>query len=415
MEKERNQFFSQIGKFVLLKQNIIGFLILLTLFLLAYFLIDLNPNDNNVTWIFSSSMQTLAALIALLPISYSYYLHNMEDAKRDDYDGYIIRRLQKDVYYEMMFVIIYSLIVIVFNLFNLYLIYSIKNALFTVLFSALAIQFLVIYIYRLFDPERVNSILKDLDKAPTRRSKIKISLDEFITQYLNLEKAVKDYISNENDNELIDNLPLYDIVDNLSKDFEELNKHYDEFKEIIYHRNNLIHNYQDVEVDYEKYEKILDLITIFEKHNQYFVTQNIFNSVSSITDKIAQSLSEYLLEAKSMKAIDENYLGDMKEDICSLFHSHFVSDYYVTKSLEEATEADFEIIQNNYSNRKIAGIDIRTVDNKQLYEVSEPYFKRLQNRFLYLFLINFNHQNNSFDIIYKTKDNKTKVKTVIST
>lgn len=336
----------------------------------------------------------------------------MENAKKDDYDGYIIRRLQKDVYYEMMFVIIYSLFVIVFNLFNLYLVYSLKNALITVFFTALAIQYLVIYIYRLFDPERVNSILKDLDKAPSKRSQIKISLDEYITQYLNLETAVKDYISNENDNELIDALPLYDIVDNLSKDFEEINKHYDEFKEIIYHRNNLIHNYHEVEVDYEKYEKILDLISIFEKHNQYFITSNIFNSVSSVTGLIEKTLSEYLIEAKSMKEMDDNYLSDLKMDICSLFHSHFVSDYYFSKSLEEATETDFELIQNNYSNRKIVGIDIRTVETKKLMDIAEPYFKRLSNRFIYLIFINYNHNNNSFDIVYKTKDNKTKVKSI---
>jgi len=132
MDKEKNQWLNQIFRFLSLKQNIILFIILAGLFITAYFVVDLNPNDNNVTWIFSSSMQTLAALIALLPISYSYYIHNMEDAKKDDYDGYIIRRLQKDVYYEMMFVIIYSLVVIIFNLFNLYLIYNIKSALYTV-------------------------------------------------------------------------------------------------------------------------------------------------------------------------------------------------------------------------------------------------------------------------------------------
>jgi len=221
---------------------------------------------------------------------------------------------------------------------------------------------------------------------------------------------VKDYISNENDNELIDNQPLYDIVDNLSKDFGELDKHYAEFKEIIYHRNNLIHNYQDVQVDYEKYEKIIDLIQIFEKYNQNFVSTHIFNSITDITEKIEITLSEYLLESNSLKAMDENYLSDLKTDICSLFHSHFVSDYYVTKSLDEATETDFEVIQNNYSNRKIVGIDLRTVEPKQLNAVSEPYFKRLRLRFLYLFLINYNHSNNSFDIIYKTKDYKTRVK-----
>ncbi len=355
-------------------------------------------------------MQTLAALIALLPISYSYYIHNMEDVKKDDYDGYIIKKLKKDVYYEMMFVIIYSLFVIIFNLFNLYLIYNIKSALFTIFLTAVAIQFLVIYIYRLFDPDRVKSILKDLDKSSMNKSQVKISLDEFITQYLNLETAIKDYISNENDNELIDKLPLYDIVDNLSKDFPEINKYYESFKEIIYHRNNLIHNYHDVGVDFEKYEKINELIRIFDRKNQDFVMDNIFASVSSINSIIEKTLSEYLLELQSLKEMEDNYLGDLRENICSLFHSHFVNNYYYAKSLDEATEADFEIIQNNYSNRKIVGIDIRTVDSKELKNIAEPYFNRLNDRFIYLLLINFNHKNHSFEIIYKTKDNKTKIK-----
>ena len=412
MEKDKYYFWKQLSHFLSLKINIIIFLILLALFITAYFFVNLNTNDNNVTWIFSSSMQTLAALIALLPISYSYYLHNLENEKRDDYDSYIIRRLKKDVYYEMMFVIIYSLFVIVFNLFNLYLIYSLKNALFTVFLTGIAIQFLVIYIYRLFDPDRVNSILRDLDKAPVKQSKIKISLDQFITQYLNLEKTVKDYISNENDNEMIDNLPLYDIVDNLSKDFEEINKHYDTFKEIIYHRNNLIHNYTVVEVDYEKYEKILDLISIFEKHNQYFVTSKIFNSIAAVNGIIEKTLSEYLLESVNLKEMDENYLADLKADICSLFHSHFVSNYYITRSLDDASETDFEIVQNNYSNRRIVGIDIRTVMSKKLKDVAEPFFERLQDRFTYLILINYDHKANEYVIIYKTKDNKTRMKRV---
>ncbi len=412
MEKEKNMFFKQILKFLSLKQNYITFIILTAIFATAYLWLPQNTNDNNVTWIFSSSMQTLAALIALLPISYSYYIHNMDDINKEDYDRFVIRKLQKDVYYEMMFVIIYSLLVIIFNLLNLYLDYNIKSAIFTVFFTAVGIQFLVIYIYRLFDPEKVKNILKELDKSPAKKSKVKISLDEFITQYLNLESTVKDYISNENDNELIDKEPLYDIVDYLSKDFPELNKYYDTFKEIIFHRNNLIHNYHDTEVDYEKYQKILELINFFEKNNQYFITKFIFNSTSSIVGTIETCVREYMVEAKSMQEMDENYLSDLKNDICSLLHSHFVNDYYFTRSLDDALETDFEIIQNNYSNRKIVGIDIRTVSSKQLNSIADAFFNRLFDRFMYLFLINYNHKTNKFEIIYKTEDLKTRIKTI---
>ena len=403
MEKEKNLFFKQLLKFLTLKQNIILFFGLLIIFVVIYLVFTLNPNDANVTWIFSSSMQTLAALIALLPISYSYYLHNIEAAKKDDYDNYIIKKLEKDVYYEMMFVIIYSLIIIIFNLISLFLVYSIQAALFSAFFTVLAIQLLVIYIYRLFDPERVNNILRELDKTIVQKDQIKISLDQFITQYLNLESSVKDYISNENDNELIDDIPLYNIVDNLSKDFPEINKYYDTFKEIIFHRNNLIHNYHDVVVDYSKYEKIIDLINIFQKHNQYFITQNIFTDSSSIRVIIDKTLKEYLVESNSLKAMDGNYLEDLKEDVISLFRSHFVSTYYFGRGLTDATDTDFEIIQNNYSNRKIVGIDIRTVDSKLFHSIATSYFNRLKDRYLYLFIINYDYQNNAFDLFYRTK------------
>lgn len=403
MEKDKNLFFKQLLKFLTLKQNIILFSVLLVIFVVIYFVFTLNPNDANVTWIFSSSMQTLAALIALLPISYSYYLHNIEAAKKDDYDNYIIKKLEKDVYYEMMFVIIYSLIIIIYNLINLFLIYSIETALLSGFFTVLAIQLLVIYIYRLFDPERVNNILRELDKTTVKENQIKISLDQFITQYLNLETTIKDYISNENDNELIDDVPLYNIVDNLSKDFPEINKYYDTFKEIIFHRNNLIHNYHDVVVDYSKYERIIELIAIFKKHNEYFVTKNIFTDASNIREIIVKTLNEYLVESNSLKAMDGNYLEDFKEDIISLFRSHFVSNYYFTRSLADATDTDFEIIQNNYSNRKIVGIDIRTVDAKLFYTIATSYFNRLNDRYLYLFIINYDYKNNAFDLFYRSK------------
>ncbi len=408
MKVKKHQFLKQIFKFLLLKQNIIMTLILVIVFVVLYIVNIFGANNSNVTWIFSSSMQTLAALIALLPISYSYYLHNIEAAKGDNYDNYIIKKLEKDVYYEMMFVIIYSLVIIVFNLINLYLIYTLKSALFTAFFSVLAIQYLVVYIYRLFDPERVNNILKDLDKIVINPGQKKVSLDQFITQYLNLETAVKDYISNENDNELIDKLPLYDIVDNLSKDFPEINKHFDTFKEIIYHRNNLIHNYHDVEVDYSKYEKIMDLLNVFEKHNIYFITQSIFSSVAKVKDLIIASLKEYFIETNSLKQFDENYLTDFVEDICSMLHSHFVNDYYITRSVNGTMDTDFEVIQNNYSNRKLVGIDIRTADTKKFKELAKAFYKRMKNRYLYLFIINYDHKNNSFEVSYLTKGNEEK-------
>ena len=114
------------------------------------------------------------------------------------------------------------------------------------------------------------------------------------------------------------------------------------------------------------------------------------------------------IESTSLKQFDENYLTDFVEDICSVFHSHFVNDYYITKSVNGTMDTDFEIIQNNYSNRKLVGIDIRTADAKKFSELAQAFYKRMTHRYLYLFIINYDHKNNLFEVSYLTKGNEVR-------
>lgn len=360
---------------------------------------------NNMTWIYSSSMQTLAALIALLPISYGYYISNLDTEKNDNLDSYIINRLKADVYYDMMTVIAYSLIVIVINLLSFFTLSTMNGALIIGFLTIEGIGLISLYIYRLFDPNKVKEILTEYDtsKSVDPNQKV-ISLDTFITEYLKLESAVKDYISNENDNELVDRLPLYDIVDNLSKDFPDIQEHFNTFKEIIFHRNNLIHNYTDTVVDYAKYAKVIELTDLFEKYNNAFIQKRIFGNVVAIKNTIEKCLKEYLADEQNESEEPNTVPEDYKEDVISLLHSYFISEYYDTVSMDEATEADFEVIQNNYSERKLLGIDVKSIQPRNLQSIATSYFKRLQSRFMYVFLINYNPTKDIFVVMYQTKD-----------
>jgi len=352
-------------------------------------------------------MQTLAALIALLPISYGYYISNLDNENSDDFDTYIVNRLKSDVYFEMMTVILYSLIVIILNLLSFFVIYNVHFSFVIALLTIQGIGLIALYIYRLFDPNKVKEILKEFDTTSEIDPNQKvISLDEFITNYLELETLVKDYISNENDNEMIDSLPLYDIVDNLSKDFPEINEHYDTFKEIIFHRNNLIHNYTDTVVDYSKYAKIIELKDLFEKLNNMFIQKKIFGNVVKIKSTVETCLKEYLLDMQNSDIAIGSIPDDFKEDIISLLHSYFISEYYITKSLDDAQDADFEVLQNNYSERKIIGMDVKSILPKNLRSIAASYFNRLGQRFMYVFLINFDPKQNVFIVMYRTKDNE---------
>lgn len=53
--------------------------------------------------------------------------------------------------------------------------------------------------------------------------------------------------------------------------------------------------------------------------------------------------------------------------IISLQGSYFVNDYYFTKSFDRAIDIDFEVVQNNYSERRILGIDNKIINRKKLY------------------------------------------------
>lgn len=380
---------------------------LIAVYLLFRYYFTIELTSDNVTWIYSSSMQTLAALIALLPISYGYYINNLDNEKNDDLDSYIIERLKSDVYHNMMTVILYSLFVIIINLISFFIVFNASFAFIIALLTIEGIGLIALYIYRLFDPNKVKEILKEFDTSDKIDPNQKvISLDTFITEYLELETQVKDFISNENDNELVDDLPLYDIVDNLSKDFSEIQEHFDTFKEIIFHRNNLIHNYNDTVVDYSKYAKMLELRELFEKWNTMFIQRKIFGNVVKVKNTIEKVLKEYKIDMQNAIVKAGEVPSDFKDDITSLLHSYFISDYYYTRSLDDAKDTDFEITQSNYSERKLLGIDIKSIMKNNQDSIVEAYFDRFKKRFLYTFLINFDASQNTFTIFYITKEDE---------
>lgn len=405
-------FFKNALKFLLSRYNIFLMAFIITTYIVFELFITIDLQNQNVTWIYSTSMQTLAALIALLPISYAYYINNLDNEQSEIYDRYVIEGLKKEVYNNMMFVILYSLIVIVFNLLSFFVLNSAQESFIIALLSIEAIGLISIYIYKLFDPNRVKVVLMEFDNAIENDDKdeneVSISLDVFITQYLELEEGVKDFISNERDNTLIDKLPLYDIIDIFNKDYAEIRDNYDTFKEIIFHRNNLIHNYTKTTVDNTKYLKLVELTDLFERFNLAFITKNIFGNVVKVKNIVEKCIKEYLLDKQNDVQNAEGVPLDFEEELISLFNSYFVSDYYFTSSLDSDGKVDFELIQNNYSEKSIVGIDIKAISAHKIKVIKDAFFARLSNEYTYLFLINFEANTNTFMVYYQTKEKEIK-------
>ena len=205
-------------------------LVVILVFGFLVFIYKIQLDESVSTWVFSSSMQTLGALIALLPISYAYFINNLDNENSNMLDSYVIDQLKRDVYFDLMIVISYCFTVILVNLGGFIFMDTVDLSLVVIFMTIEGVGLIAFYILRLFNPNKVNEILKQYDTSTgDTDNQQSISLDSYITEYLELEKQVKDFLSNENDNSLVDKLPLYDIVDVFSKDFDEIREKLEAF------------------------------------------------------------------------------------------------------------------------------------------------------------------------------------------
>lgn len=405
--KRKNKFFiREIKHFSKIKANQIFFLFILLVILFLGYFSELDKNPENFTWIYSTSMQVLGALIALLPISYSFYLANIDKTREKEFDSYVLETLKKDGYYELMFVITVSVLTIVINLVFFFLENREIYALVAAFFSLLSIQLVTIFIYQLFDPDRAKIILKQFD-VPTEYdpSHKRVTLDEFILQYEKLEEVVKDFISKDSKNDKLGKMAFYDVMDTYNKDYKMIQIYYDDIKEIIFHRNNVIANYTDVMVDYTKYVKLVAIIKEFIKANEEFIAVRVFPSVSTVRNIIDEALNEYL------SGFDSNRGGEIiprkyQNKLASILNTKFKNRYYDKLVFAKGATTDFELIQKNLSKSKLVGIDFKLLDSNRFNTVSKSLFRKLQDDYLYIFTINFNVEHSVFEVAYLTKDRK---------
>lgn len=406
MKRKTKFFFREIKHFSKIRANQVFFILLVLVIVFLAFFSKLDENPENYTWIYSTSMQVLGALIALLPISYSFYLANIDKTKSNEFDSYVLETLKKDGYYELMFVITVSVLTIVVNLVFFFLEDMELYALIAAFLSLLSIQLVSIFIYQLFDPERANIILKKFDVQTDRdTSGRRVSLDEFTTEFEELIVSVKDYITRERSVDKLDKMPFYDVIDKHHSEYKLVQIYYDDFKEIIFHRNNVIANYTDVMVDYNKYVKVLSLKKEFTKANEQFVQVKLFNNVSVVRNIIDDALSEYLAEFNSNRN-NEIAPANYQIQLSKILKSKLKSKYYNVQVYRKNRTTDFEVIQNNYSNKKLIGIDFKVLDSNRFNLQSKSIFRKLSDQYLYLFTINFNQKHGIFEVAYLTKDKK---------
>ena len=361
----------------------------------------------NEATIYATLIAVNSALIALLPISYGFYLNNLESEQTSKFDLFLIKQLQKDAYFEMMFVILFAVITIAIKVLFLLSPVPVLFTLISVILGLIAIQYVTVFNIRLFDPDRVLKVLSSLDKSSSHDLVRKVSLDQFIQRYLELETQIKNYISLHQETKLIESLPLYDIVDQFSSEFPMIQEDYQGLKEIIYHRNNIIHNYHKTKIDPLKFDALNILAERYKKATNRFIEEELYANVTVPKNLVLKTCEDFLQDERRLH--DFTFHG-FNELLSTLLDTYFTNPL-VQIQHDFDKDLDYLVQLNNYSMQPLLGIAMHHTSEKNFDALAKRVFAT-STKTRYVFAINLSNDKSKFTVMYLTKDKQVRIETI---
>jgi hypothetical protein len=361
----------------------------------------------NEATIYATLIAVISALIALLPISYGFYLNNLESEQTSKFDLFLIKQLQKDAYFEMMFVILFAVITIAVKVLFLLSPVPVLFSLISVILGLVAIQYVTVFNIRLFDPDRVLKVLSAMDKTSSHDLVRKVSLDQFIQRYLDLETEIKNYISLHQETKLIESLPLYDIVDQFSSEFPMIQEDYDSLKEIIYHRNNIIHNYHKTKIDPVKFDALNLLTERYKKATNRFIEDELYANVTVPKNLVIKTCEDFLQDERRLH--DFTFHG-YNELLSTLLDTYFTNEL-VRIQHDFDKDLDYLVQLDNYSKQSLIGIAMHHTSEKNFDALAKRVFGT-STKTRYVFAINLSTDKSKFTMMYLTKDKQVRIETI---
>jgi hypothetical protein len=361
----------------------------------------------NEATIYATLIAVISALIALLPISYGFYLNNLESEQTSKFDLFLIKQLQKDAYFEMMFVILFAVMTIAIKVLFLLSPVPLLFTLISVILGMIAIQYVTVFNIRLFDPDRVLKVLASMDKTNSHDLLRKVSLDQFIQRYLELETEIKNYISLHQETSVIESLPLYDIVDQFSDDFPMIQEDYLALKEIIYHRNNIIHNYHKINIDPSKFDALTHLSERYKKATNRFIEEELYANVTVPKSLVVKSCHDFLQDERRLH--DFSFHG-FNELLSTLLDTYF-NNPLVQVQHDFDKDLDYVVQLNNYSKQPLLGIAMHHTSEKNFDSLAKRVFAK-STKHRYVFAMNLATDKSKFTVMYLTKDKQIRIETI---
>lgn len=234
-------------------------------------------NQENFYWLFSSSAQTISAFVAFLITGYALVLNSMQNLEmKDDTYEEINHKLKQKYYLRLIILMIVTGLAIISSLCMVFLNgidYGPKGWLFpvTALVNLAAIILGVLFVLSIINPNNYKIAAKEIIKDDKiKDSNTNVDIASFMTEFIKLEKSVRDKLQNRNLYVPFGNSPkmvysFRQMVEALNKN--ELISYYDflELLKINKYRNLVFHGHLDkVEADMlakiQKAEKIIENI-----------------------------------------------------------------------------------------------------------------------------------------------------------
>jgi len=204
-------------------------------------------------WLFSASLQTLGAFIALLFTGYTFIYEHLKENMDDEITREISRTNHNKIKFLTILVgisMIMSLLMIAFNEFLTELVSgtllnrSIVNQIILVNITLIIYSFIkgIIFVISVLDPQREEKTadsLLDKEYPESPNPQLVITRGEFIDEYIELEEYLRDKYSVDEKYKKYPNT-MRSIVSRLkyTKEYEE---YIDELHELINYRNLVVH------------------------------------------------------------------------------------------------------------------------------------------------------------------------------
>ena len=182
---------------------IISFLIFVDLvFMLSEIAKFVNPDS--LHWLFSTSAQSLAALIAFLIAGYAF-THNTLSQEKDETLIEINNEIKGKYFLLLKWILLFALIGILGDLLSIALIknkfyFNFFNIIYSLTFisNVLAIILTIIFILYIMDPKRISKTAKEIyKKTDFIKSDEKVDYSKFLMNVVNFEKLLKGILVNK--------------------------------------------------------------------------------------------------------------------------------------------------------------------------------------------------------------------------